>query len=235
MSDHASTVGRASAPANDGDTRPAPMRPLYRAAWLTFHVFFGLYLRWKVYNRERVPRTGPVILAANHASYLDPPLVGTALPRGIYYLARQSLFRFPILGAALRRVDAIPVDRDAGAAGLKTILDHLFKGAAIILFPEGTRSPDGNFLPARSGIGLAVIKSEAPVIPVRIFGSNRAWGRPHRLPRPRKVIVKFGHPIDFSALRQEAKTAPKPRLKEIYQQVADQIMSEIGRLKPEPD
>ena len=206
-----------------------------RAVWLLLHVFFGLYLRWKVYNRERVPRTGPVILAANHASFLDPPLVGTALPRPINYLARQSLFRFPVLGSVLRYWDAVPVDRESGVGGLKNILDRLFKGGAIIFFPEGTRSPDGNFLPVRSGIGLAVIKSDAPVIPVRIFGSNLAFGRPHRFPRPRKVVVKFGNVIDFSALRAEAKTAPKPRLKEIYQEVADRIMSEIGRLKPEPD
>ena len=206
-----------------------------RAAWLILHVFFGLYLRWKVYNRERVPRTGPVILAANHASFLDPPLVGTALPRGIHYLARESLFRFPLFGSVLRYWDAIPVDRDSGAGGLKIILDRLLNGGAIILFPEGTRSPDGNLLPARSGIGLAVIKSEAPVIPVRIFGSNRAFGRNHLFPRPRRVIVKFGHALDFSALRAEAKIAPKPRIKQIYQEAADRIMSEISRLRPEPD
>ena len=233
MSDQDNAAGRASVPARRG--KPPRMKIGYRAAWLILHVFFGLYLRWKVYNRERVPRTGSVILAANHASFLDPPLVGTALPRGIYYLARQSLFRFPVLGSGLRYLDAIPVDREAGASGLKTILDRLFNGGAIILFPEGTRSPDGNFLPARSGIGLAVIKSEAPVVPVRIFGSNLAWGRPHTLPRPHKVIVKFGNPIDFTPLRHEAKTAPKTRLKEIYQEVADRLMAEIGRLKPEPD
>jgi len=207
----------------------------YRAAWLILHVFFGLYLRWKVYNRERVPLTGPVILAANHASFFDPPLVGTALPRGIHYLARESLFRFPVLGSVLRYWDAVPVNREGGGAGLKIILDRLLDGAAIILFPEGTRSPDGNLLPARSGIGLTVIKSKAPVVPVRIFGSHRAYGRKHWFPRPRKVIVKFGYPIDFSAAREEARTAPKPRLKEIYQEVSERIMAEIAQLKPERD
>lgn len=207
----------------------------YRAAWLILHVFFGLYLRWKVYNRERVPLTGPVILAANHASFFDPPLVGTALPRGIHYLARESLFRFPVLGSVLRYWDAVPVNRDAGGAGLRVILERLLNGAAIILFPEGTRSPDGQLLPARSGIGLAVIKSNAPVVPVRIFGSNRAYGRKHWFPRPRKVIVKFGQPMDFSAEREEACTAPKPRLKEMYQEASERIMAEIARLKPERD
>src|SRR5687767_4728893 len=86
----------------------------YRAAWLILHAFFGLYLRWRVFNCERVPPTGPVILAANHASFLDPPLVGTALPRGIHYLARESLFRFPVFGSVLRYWDVVPVNRDAG-------------------------------------------------------------------------------------------------------------------------
>src|SRR5687767_9841906 len=86
----------------------------YRAAWLLLRVFFKTYLRWRVFNPERVPRAGPVILAANHASFLDPPLVGSALPRGIHYLARESLFRFPIVGSVLRYWDAVPVNRDAG-------------------------------------------------------------------------------------------------------------------------
>jgi 1-acyl-sn-glycerol-3-phosphate acyltransferase len=207
----------------------------YRAAWLLLRVFFGLYLRWRVYNPERVPRTGPVILAANHASFLDPPLVGTALPRGIHYLARESLFRFPVIGTVLRYWDAVPVDRESGAGGLKIILERLLGGAAIILFPEGTRSRDGTFQPARSGIGLAVIKSDAPVIPVRIFGSYQAWGRHLKLPRPHQVIVKFGRPLDFSALRKEARIAPKPRVKEIYQEVSEQIMAAIVQLEPRPD
>ncbi len=207
----------------------------YRAAWLILRVFFKLYLRWRVFNPERVPRTGPVILAANHASFLDPPLVGSALPRGIHYLARESLFRFPVVGSVLRYWDAVPVDRESGAGGLKIILERLLDGAGIILFPEGTRSLDGNFLPARSGVGLAVIKSDAPVIPVRIFGSYQAWGRHMKFPRPHRVIVKFGKAMDFSALRQEALTAPKPRVKEIYQEVSEQIMAEIVRLEPRPD
>src|SRR4051794_25666532 len=180
----------------------------YRAAWLILQVLFGGYLRWRVYNPERVPRTGPVILAANHASYLDPPLVGAALPRGIHYLARESLFRYPVMGSVLRYWDCVPVDRESGARGLKTILDRLLNGAAIILFPEGTRSRDGKLQPARSGIGLTVIKSEAPVVPVRVFGSYEAFGRHLKFPRPHRVIVKFGNPMDFATLREEAKTAP---------------------------
>jgi len=135
----------------------------------------------------------------------------------------------------LRYWDAVPVDRQSGAGGLKIILERLFRGAGIILFPEGTRTRDGNFQPARSGIGLAVIKSEAPVVPVRIFGSYEAWGPHLKLPRPHRVIVKFGRPMDFSALRKEASSAPKARVKEIYQEVAEHIMAAIVQLEPHPD
>ena len=134
---------------------------------------------------ERVPLTGGVILASNHASFLDPPLVGSGLQRDINYLARESLFRFPGIGSLLRSWNSVPVDRDGGgAAGLKAILDRLLAGGAIILFPEGTRTTDGKLQPARSGIGLTVIKSDAPVVPVRTFGTSRRYGRNQKFPRP---------------------------------------------------
>jgi 1-acyl-sn-glycerol-3-phosphate acyltransferase len=189
-----------------------------------------------VFNPERVPLQGPVILASNHASFLDPPLVGSGLKRGINYMARESLFRYPGIGALLRSWNAVPVDRDGGGArGLKTILDRLLAGGAIILFPEGTRTPDGKLQKARSGIGLTVIKSAAPVVPVRVFGTYEAYGRYLKIPRPKQVTVKYGQPMDFAALRAEAKTCDKPRLKEIYQQVADDIMAAIANLEPHAD
>ena len=206
----------------------------YWIGWTLCRCIFATYFRWKVYHSERVPVTGPVILAANHASFLDPPLVGSGLPRAINYLARDTLFKYPGLGATLRSVNAVPVDREGGGgAGLKAILDRLLAGGGIILFPEGTRSPDGELRAARAGIGLTVIKSNAPVVPVRVFGTYRAWGRGKGLPRPRRVAVKYGNPMDFATLREEAKTCPKPRLKQIYQEIADEIMAAIGRLRLE--
>jgi 1-acyl-sn-glycerol-3-phosphate acyltransferase len=128
------------------------------------------------------------------------------------------------------------VDRDGGGAkGLKIILDRLLNGAGIILFPEGTRTKDGKLQPARSGIGLTVIKSTAPVVPVRVFGTFEAYGRNHKLPRPYRVAVKYGPPMNFENLRAEAKTCDKARLKEIYQQVADEIMAAIAKLEPKAD
>lgn len=213
------------------------MNPVYYLGWIGFRAFFRFYLGWRVCNPERVPLQGPVILASNHASFLDPPLVGAGIKRGINYLARENLFRFPILGWILHQWQVVPVDREGGGAkGLKAILDRLLQGGAIILFPEGTRSPDGKLQPARSGIGLTVIKSEAPVVPVRVFGTFEAYDRHTRVPRPlHQVIVKYGRPMSFQQLRAEAKICSKQRLKEIYQQVADEIMAAIAQLQAYED
>jgi 1-acyl-sn-glycerol-3-phosphate acyltransferase len=208
----------------------------YSLGWLGFRALYRFYFRWRVFNAERVPLEGPVILAANHASFLDPPLIGSGLRRGINYLARESLFRFPGMGALLRSWQVVPVDRDGGgAAGLKTILDRLLAGGAIILFPEGTRTRDGRLQPARSGIGLTVIKSDAVVIPVRTFGTFEAYGRNQKFPRPFPVAVKYGEPMRFEKLRAEAKNCSRARLKEIYQQIADEIMAAIAKLEPKED
>lgn len=208
----------------------------YWIGWTLCRFIFATYFRWKVYHPERVPLTGPVILAANHASFLDPPLVGSGLQRPINYLARDTLFKYPGIGAILRAVNAVPVDREGGGgAGLKAILDRLLAGGGIILFPEGTRSSDGQLRPARSGIGLTVIKSNAPVVPVRVFGTFDAWGRHRAFPRPRQVAVTYGQPLDFAAHRDEAKTCSKPRLKQIYQEIADEIMRAIAELRLETE
>ena len=208
------------------------MNPVYFLGWCFFRTVFKLYFGWRVYNPERVPSEGPVILASNHASFLDPPLVGAGLKRGINYLARENLFRFPVMGWVLRNWQVVPVDREGGGArGLKAILDRLLDGGAIILFPEGTRTRDGKLQPARSGIGLTVIKSDAPLVPVRVFGTFEAYGRQMRFPRPRRVAVKYGQPMRFEQLRAEARVCAKPRLKEIYQQVADEILGAIATLE----
>jgi 1-acyl-sn-glycerol-3-phosphate acyltransferase len=92
------------------------MNPSYRIGWIGFRVMYATYFRWRVFGAENVPQTGGVILASNHASFLDPPLVGAGLNRDINYLARESLFRFPGIGALLRSWNSVPVDRDGGRA-----------------------------------------------------------------------------------------------------------------------
>ncbi|HXD01423.1 MAG TPA: lysophospholipid acyltransferase family protein [Verrucomicrobiae bacterium] len=212
------------------------MKPAYYVGWSFYRCLFATYFRWRVYNPERVPLTGPVVLASNHQSFLDPPLVGSGVKRDINYMARKSLFNNPIAAWALHAVNAVPVDRDGGgAAGLKAILDRLKAGGGIVLFPEGTRSKDGNLQPARSGIGLVVAKSTAPVVPIRVFGTFDAQWKRLKLLRPPRVAIKYGRPLLFEKLRAEAKDCSKIRLKEIYQEIADEIMVEISRMEPGPD
>lgn len=211
----------------------AAMPLFYRSCWHIARVLFRGFYRWQIEGVENVPLTGSVILAANHVSYIDPPLIGAALLRPIYFLARSTLFSNPLMGWLIRTLHALPVDRDGGAgSGLKAVLDLLKQGDGIILFPEGTRSVDGAIQKARAGIGLTVIKSKAPVVPVRLVGVHETWPRHQKLPRPGPIVILFGKPLDFSALSVEAETCDRIRLKAIYQQVSDEIMNAIATLAP---
>jgi 1-acyl-sn-glycerol-3-phosphate acyltransferase len=158
-------------------------------------------------------------------------LVGSGIRRMVNFLARDTLFEIPVVSAVLRSWKVVPVDREGGGgAGLKAILDRLLDGGVILLFPEGTRTTDGQLRPAKSGIGLTVIKSNAPVVPVRVFGTYAAYHRGLKWPRPRRVMVRYGRPMEFRELRAEAKVCSRPRLKEIYQEVANEIMKAIAVL-----
>ena len=146
------------------------MTPLYWLAWSTSRMLFRNLFRCRVYHPERMPLTGPVIIAANHESYLDPPFVGSSFHRPINYLARENLFSNWLSGPFLSSLNAVPVDRGGGGAkGLKSILERLMDNNAIIIFPEGTRTHDGKIKSAQAGIGLTIIKSRAPVVPVRLW------------------------------------------------------------------
>ena len=211
--------------------RAARMTWTYRTAWCLSRWVARAVFRTRIEHVERIPAVGPVILASNHASLADPPLIGGSVPRAVSFLARDTLFQIPILGWYIRKLNAVPVNREGGGgAGLKAILDRLHAGSAILLFPEGTRTADGRLRPARSGIGLTVIKSGAPVIPMRLHGTFEAWGRHRRFPGPGRFRVVVGEPLHFEALRSEAKTCGKERLKAIYQEVADTIMARIAEL-----
>jgi 1-acyl-sn-glycerol-3-phosphate acyltransferase len=204
---------------------------IYRVCRAALIALYRVYFRLRISDAAHVPPGGPVILASNHASFVDPTIVGVGVTRMCNYLARANLFRNPIFGWWLREVGVVPLDRDGGsAAGLKTILGRLRLGSAILLFPEGTRSPDGRLQPARSGIGLMVLKSGAPVVPVRVEGSFAAWGRHHLVPRPHRITVRFGQVLHFEKELEEARSCSKERLKQLYQEVSDRIMAAIAGL-----
>jgi 1-acyl-sn-glycerol-3-phosphate acyltransferase len=208
----------------------------YRFTRFTFSIFFRIWFRWKVLHRERVPAEGGVILASNHVSYLDPVYVVSALERMVVGLARESAFNVPLGGQILRSWRVISVDQSGTGRGLKTFLSRLRSGDAVVMYPEGTRSPTGQIRAPQPGIGLIIIKSNAPVVPIKLFGAYEAYARHHWLPRPYQVQIKFGEPLDFADLRAEAKqTKDKERLKEIYKQAATDLLYAIAQIEPGPD
>jgi len=214
---------------------PSAERPTlwYRFGWHFFRAIFRVYFRWRVYYPERVPLEGPLIVAANHASFLDPPLVGSAAPRPLYYMARETLFRNPILRTIIRGWNAVPVARDtASSRGLKAAVDLLEAGHAVLVFPEGTRSRDGHLQPAQAGVGLLVARVACPVVPVRIINSHRALPRGAFLPRPVRIEVLFGEPMDMHLWRERMAHAPSFARKDLYRQTAQAIMDAIAALQP---
>jgi 1-acyl-sn-glycerol-3-phosphate acyltransferase len=165
-------------------------------------------------------------------SFLDPPVFGQASDRNIYYLAKDTLFRNPIAGWLLRSWNVLPMNRDRGDIGaMRTVLRLLSEGKAVLIFPEGTRSPDGKLQRARAGIGMIVARARVPVVPMRIFGSDRAMPRGKSVPRPARLTVVFGEPFEyrlpgnFDQMRGE-------ELKTLYQAIGDEIMRRIAQLEP---
>ncbi len=180
---------------------------------------------------ENIPARGPFILACNHASFFDPPAVGRLVPREIAYFARKSLFKPGPIASILTRVNAIPVDRDGGADlhAIKRVLAELKRGRGILFFPEGTRSPDGALQDPEPGIGMIALKTGAPVIPCRIFGSHEAFGRDHCFPLPpAPVSVAFSPPLPPGTLD------PGPASADRYGEAARRIMTAIAALPPPP-
>lgn len=162
------------------------------------HSFFWI----SVSGKEHVPRKGALLVACSHSSYLDPPLVGYALPRILSYMARDTLFRHP-LKWIIEGLFAYPISRDSGDLGaLKTVQRLLKEGRAVLLFPEGTRSEDGRVKTFKPGIGFLAMRNRVPVLPVYIQGAYQSLPRHKKLPRPARIRVLIGEPLkpeDFAS------------------------------------
>jgi 1-acyl-sn-glycerol-3-phosphate acyltransferase len=143
-----------------------------------------------------VPRAGGALLASNHQSLLDPPFVGSCLPREVHYMARRSLFRNPLFGALISRCNAFPVDRESGdLKAIRESISRLRAGGLLLVFPEGTRTRDGAIGPMKAGIGMLAERAGVPVVPVLIEGAYEVWPKGARLPRGGRVRVVFGRPF----------------------------------------
>lgn len=185
-----------------------------------FHSFYST----EVVGAEKKIEEGGAIIASNHASFLDPPLLGGVYERPVAYLARNTLFKGP-MAWLLPQLNAFPIDRDqADLRSMKTILRLLREGERLVMFPEGTRSPDGTLQDAKAGIGMLVAKSRVPVQPVRLLGTHAGWPRGGSLHRT-SIRVVIGDPIVFTDEELGVKS------REGYQAIADRLMKEIGALQ----
>jgi len=188
---------------------------------------FKTIFRRKILGRKNFPKGGAII-ASNHASYLDPPVVGSAAPQEMYYLARESLFQRFFLGWLYRKVSAIPIRTDAAdMKSIKTILSILKQGKKILLFPEGTRTMDGELQKARRGIGYILCKAKVPVIPTYVHGTFEALPRHRHVPHFPKIVVSFGKPMYFDDICSESPS------KKDYDLIGKRIMKRIAELKSE--
>jgi 1-acyl-sn-glycerol-3-phosphate acyltransferase len=147
--------------------------------------------RARVYGTEKVPATGPLIVACNHVSYLDPPMLGSFCPRRISYMAKKELFAIPVLGPVIRALGAYDVDRQGSAtAAIKRSLRVLDAGGAVGIFPEGTRNRSGTVAP-QTGAALLASLSGASVVPACVHGTDRAL-------RLGQIEVAFGEPLTLA-------------------------------------
>jgi len=172
---------------------PGPTKPFYWFGSRFVKVFSRTVLRFKIDGLDHVPRTGPLIVACNHISFWDPPLVGSNFPRPLHFLAKAELFQNKVFGAMLRGYNSIPIQRGPQArSGLRGGEEALNRGGAVLIFPEGTRNKSGAMLPPRAGIGRLAAVTRAPVLPVRITGSNNIR---RSIARLELVWIRFGSPV----------------------------------------
>jgi 1-acyl-sn-glycerol-3-phosphate acyltransferase len=185
--------------------QPAPtsesQRPLSkRLGYDALRVFCRTFAVWfyglRVEGREHWPESGGGLICSNHQSMFDPPLVGLTCQRRMNYLARDTLFRIPGLKQLITFLDAIPIDREGGGlAGLKETLKRLKAGELVLIFPEGTRTHDGELAPLKPGFIAVARRSRVPLIPVGLDGAYQAWPRTSPFPRLGRVAVAIDEPI----------------------------------------
>ena len=188
-----------------------------------------LWNRFTSRGSENVPATGGCVICANHASFLDPPVVGVGVGhRQVRFMARDSLFKGRVMNWLLPAIGVIPLDRKRGdISALRKAIQSLKSGAVIGLFPEGTRSPDGQLQEPKGGVAFLIAKAGVPVVPARISGTFRAYPKGARFIRPCKVSITYGPaiaPAEVAALAEQD---------DGYTKIAQLVMARIAAL-PQP-
>ena len=201
MSDSVEVSAKSGVDTAEWSQPPGAMRSLtYHLIARGASILFRLFWRWKLIDIENIPLTGGVMLAANHASNLDPPMLGAAMHgyRPCHLMGKSELWKNRLGGKILDQLGAFPVQRhSADRPTLRRVLAWLKAGEPVGMFPEGERTPDGNLQLAQPGIALLVQKASVPVIPVAIIGTWKAWPKGRKLPRPSHVKIIFGKPLVF--------------------------------------
>ena len=169
------------------------MRFHYRISWHFLRFVERILFGFRVTGSDAIPKSGAVIIATNHISYCDPPVVGSGVPREVYFLAKEELFKNRAFGWLISRYNAIPLRRAVGDVGaLKRAVGILREGKAVLMFPEGTRSLTGRLLKPKPGIGMIASMAAAPVVPAYVTGTNRLGAA---FLRKAKLSVSFGEPV----------------------------------------
>jgi 1-acyl-sn-glycerol-3-phosphate acyltransferase len=201
------------------------MKPLYWFCYTLSGAIARIAFQYRAYGQENIIEEGPAIMAANHQSYLDPPLVGITCRNELHFLARKTLFEKKLLGPLISRVNALPVDLSRGdLTAFRAVVKLLKEGHRTVIFPEGTRSLNGEIQQARPGIGMIIAKTLAPIVPVRIFGSFEAWPKGGKI-RPRPITVVVGKPIHF----QKEDFVSNNR--EAYQKASERVLAAIAAIE----
>ncbi|MFM6088419.1 MAG: lysophospholipid acyltransferase family protein, partial [Dolichospermum sp.] len=171
---------------------------LYHAfKWSVVSPLLHTYFRGKIYGAENVPRNGAVIVVSNHASYFDPPIVSSCVRRPVAYMAKEELFKVPVLAQAIKLYGAYPVSRGtADRNAIRAALEYLDNGWAVGVFLEGTRTPDGRISDPKRGAALLAAKAKAPFLPVCLWGSEQILQPGSALPRSVPLTIRIGQLID---------------------------------------
>ena len=204
------------------------MRVHYKLSWLFLNMLERLLFGFLVTGSERIPKTGAVIIASNHISYCDPPVVGSGVPREVFFLAKEELFRNRMFGWLIGRYNAIPLRRSVGDVGaLKKAVGLLKQGRVVLMFPEGTRSLTGKLLRPKPGVGMIAALTSSPVVPAYVRGTNCLK---NALFRKTRLEVAFGEPVVPSG-----KTGGGGYAKEDYGAITQEVMRRIADLAREKD
>lgn len=168
----------------------------YLFKWSVVNPMLRGYFRGRIYGAENMPKLGPALVVANHASDFDPPIVSSCVRRPVSYMAKQELFKVPVLAPAIRLYGAYPVQRGGSARGaIRAALEQLDQGWAVGVFLQGTRTRDGRIPDPKLGAAMIAAKAQVPLVPVSLWGTHRILPRGAKFPKPLPVTVRIGEPI----------------------------------------